>query len=143
MGRKVRMVTEGRNGNRHLPCDFQKRRVLFGLHFLAVDGQSNHEKILQIPPSPPLLKGGLLNYHCVELAGLIATPALRTLALIQLMRFFLFSCNRINGADSDTGSTAGALFRIDRKGNEFSTELSRTLFFFDMDFIFISEILDG
>jgi hypothetical protein len=84
-----------------------------------------------------------LNHDCIKLAGFVATSALRTLALIQLMGFFLFSRNHINRTDSDTSSTAGALFRIDRKRNKFFTELSRTLFFFDMGFVFISEIPDG
>src|SRR4030042_4357054 len=60
----------------------------------------------------------LCDCNRIKLAGLIATPALHTLTLIQLMGFFLFSLNRINGTDPDTGSTTGALFRIHWKRDE-------------------------
>ena len=54
-----------------------------------------------------------MDHDRIKLAGLIAGPTLHAFTFIQLVGFFLLPGDRIHRTNLETGSTAGALFRVD------------------------------
>jgi hypothetical protein len=82
-----------------------------------------------------------LDQNGLKLAGLIASLTLHAFGFIELMGFLLLPKNCVNRTDLETGSTARARFRIDRKRDEPFAGLRWTLIVFDVGFIFFSKML--